>query len=223
MDAKKRRTADWLAAFAVLVVGGLLAFVGATAFARGEQNREVAPVRALLGNQSFQQWERWCEGDEMPGQHYVRASATPRNSCQRPRLRAPDFSLPQADGTQWRLSEHRGKVIVINFWTVTCQPCMEEMPSLIELAQILEERDDDIELVTISVDRDWETVRTAIPEDSPLTVLLDPEREIVNGAFGTRLFPETWVIDREGIVQLRVDGSRNWSSALALDAFSAYL
>ncbi|MCZ7681473.1 MAG: TlpA family protein disulfide reductase [Sandaracinaceae bacterium] len=106
------------------------------------------------------------------------------------------------------MSDHRGKVVVMNFWTVTCQPCVEEMPTLVQLSRILEERDD-IELVTVSTDRDWDTVRTVVPEDAPMTVLLDPEREVVNGKFGTRLFPETWIIDPDGVIRLRVDGSRD--------------
>lgn len=204
---KKRSQADWIAAVIVFAIGAPLLWVGASAFASGERGRRMAPARALLGPQAYAAWE---DGETFP-QHYMGNDRT-----------APDFSLEASDGSTWRLSEHRGRVVVLNFWTVTCQPCMEEMPSLMELAQILEDRDD-IELVTISVDRDWETVRSAVPEDSPMTVLLDPDRSIVNGKFGTRLFPETWVIDPDGFIRLRVDGQRNWSSALAIDAFEAYL
>jgi len=220
-DQKK---ADWAAAVIVLAVGVPILALGGMAFASGEQARREVPVRGLVGQQAYSQWQGWCEGDPRPEQHYVRPSVVPerRPGCEHPRYRAPDFTLPTRDGGQWTLSEHRGKVIVINFWTTTCAPCMEEMPSLLELARILEDRDD-IELITISVDRDWETVNSAVSPDEPLTVLLDPEREVVNGSFGTRLFPETWVIDGEGVIRLRVDGQRSWSSALALDAFETYL
>lgn len=203
----KRRQADGIAAVAVFVLGAPLIWLGASAFAQGERTRHQAPIRALLGPRAYAAWDR---GETFP-EHYMGNNRT-----------APDFELPMADGTTWRLSDHRGRVIVMNFWTVTCQPCMEEMPSLVELAGELADRDD-IELVTISVDRDWDTVRSVVPDDSPLTVLLDSDRSIVNGSFGTRLFPETWVIDREGFIRLRVDGQREWSSALALDAFRAYL
>ncbi|MCA9608394.1 MAG: TlpA family protein disulfide reductase [Myxococcales bacterium] len=203
----KRRVADWIAAGIVFVLGAPLLWVGASAFASGEQARRQAPARALLGAQAYAAFER---GESYP-EHYMGNDRT-----------APDFALQAADGSTWRLSEHRGKVIVMNFWTVTCGPCMEEMPSLIELSRILGDRDD-IELVTVSVDGDWETVRSAVPADSPMTVLLDSDRAVVNGQFGTRLFPETWIIDREGFIRLRIDGQRDWSSALAMDAFEAYL
>ena len=97
-----------------------------------------------------------------------------------------------------------------------------EMPSLISLAQILEEHDD-IELVTVSTDGDWETVHSVVPEDTPMTVLLDPEREVVRGRFGTRLYPETWIIDPDGVIRLRIDGRRNWNDAIVLDVIESYL
>ena len=205
--ASRSRNADWIALGVVALLGVPLVYATASAFADGEVRRREAPLRAFLGSQEY---EALVSGAETP-QHYMGNDR-----------RIPSFELPMADGTRWNSDEHRGKVIVLNFWTVTCQPCMEEMPSLISLSRILADRED-IELVTISVDRDWDTVRSVVPDDSSLTVLLDPEREIVNERFGTRLFPETWVIDGDGVIRLRVDGRRDWSSAVALDIFESYL
>lgn len=206
MDPKPK-TADLVALIIVASIGIPLVWVGAAAFAEGEARRKETPVRALLGGQAY---EALARGEETE-QHYMGDD----------RL-APDFELPTRDGSTWRLSEHRGKVLVLNFWSVTCQPCIEEMPSLISLANILRDRDD-VELITINADRSWEDVRRVIPEDSPLTVLLDTDREVVRGKFGSRLFPETWVIDPEGVIRLRVDGRRDWSSAIALEVFESYL
>jgi hypothetical protein len=97
------------------------------------------------------------------------------------------------------------------------------MPSVIALAQTMHERGDRVEVATVSVDRDWDTVRTVVPDDAPLTVLLDADRSVVRGKFGTRLFPETWVIDPEGVIRLRIDGARDWSSPLVLDVLQSYL
>ena len=96
------------------------------------------------------------------------------------------------------------------------------MPELEELARIVAERDD-VELVTISTDRSWDQVATVVPPTSPLTVLLDPDKAVVRDRFGTRLYPETWVIDPDGVIRLRVDGPREWSSAVALDAIETFL
>lgn len=202
-----QKTADWIAVALVALVGVPLVYAVCSAVAEGEVRREQAPLAALLGAREYEA--------------LVRGRDTPQHYMGNDRL-APDFSLPMADGSTWRLSDHRGKVVVMNFWTVTCQPCVEEMPSLIQLGRILS-HDDDVELVAVTVDRDWETVHRVVPEDSPLTVLLDPERAVVGDQYGSRLFPETWIIDPEGVIRLRVDGRREWSSALAIEVFHSYL
>jgi peroxiredoxin len=130
-------------------------------------------------------------------------------------LLAPDFTLKTRDGTSWQLSAQRGKVVVMNFWSVTCLPCIEELPSLERLAHIAAQRSD-IEVVAISADTDQESVSKAIPANSPLRILFDPERTVITEKYGSKLFPETWVVDKQGIIRLRVDGPRNWASALSL-------
>lgn len=222
------RVADLYALAVVLLLGAPLVYLLASAFADGEVRRREGPLRALVGSADY---DRLLEEDEAP-QHYLQRPPLPgwltifpahqaRQDRSEDRL-APDFSLPMSDGSTWRLRDHRGKVIVLNFWTVTCQPCVEEMPTFVQLSRLLSERDD-IELVTVSTDRDWDTVRTVVPDDAEMTVLLDPERAVVREKFGTRLFPETWVIDPEGVIRLRVDGARDWSSPLVLDALESYL
>ena len=182
----------------------ILVFVGAVADARA-RTRE-APFRALLGNVRFEQL--------MAGQggvpHYLGAS-----------LLAPDFSLPRQGGGQWTLSEHQGKVIVMNFWTVTCRPCIQEMPTIELLAEITESWGD-VEVVAISTDRSWAEAETIIPRSSRITSLLDSEREVVTDKFGTKLFPETWIIDADGLVRFRFDGPLDWSDPVALDLIRAY-
>jgi peroxiredoxin len=200
------RKADLYATLAVLLIGGPLVFMFASAFVDGEARRREAPLRALLGNAAYDA----LSSSEPIDQHYMGDD----------RL-APDFSLQRRDGSAWRLSEHRGRVLVLNFWTVTCGPCVEEMPTLEDLARVVENRDD-IELVTISVDRDWDTVSTVVPASSPIPVLLDPDRSVVRGMFGTRLFPETWIVDPRGVIRLRVDGARDWSTGVALDAIRTF-
>ena len=136
-------------------------------------------------------------------------------------LLAPDFSLPQQGGGEWKLSDHRGKVIVMNFWTVTCRPCIQEMPTIELLAEIIEPWGD-VEVVAVSTDRNWAEVETIIPRKSRITSLLDAERTVVNGKFGTKLFPETWIIDADGVIRFRYDGALDWSNPVALDLIRAY-
>jgi hypothetical protein len=54
-------------------------------------------------------------------------------------------------------------------------------------------------------------------------VLFDPEKRVIRDEFGSKLFPETWVIDRRGVVRLRIDGKRDWASGLAVEAIESFL
>jgi peroxiredoxin len=198
---------DVVAALVVLALGAPLAYMLASAFADGETRRREAPLRSLLGDDAYEALVRGRPTDV----HYLGND----------RL-VPDFELQDQDGNTFRMADARGRVVVLNFWTVTCGPCIEEMPSLVELSRIVADRDD-VELVTISTDRTWDDVRTVIPEGTPLRVLLDPDRSVVRGRFGTRMYPETWIVDRRGVIRLRIDGARPWSSAIAVDAIESFL
>jgi peroxiredoxin len=139
--------------------------------------------------------------------------------------RAPDFSLKDLSGLTVSLESLRGKIVVLNFWTKTCGPCLEEMPELAELAKILRNRRPDVEVVTISVDEGPEdvgpTLQTVLREPPPFRVLFDPDSQIVAGKYGTRLFPETWFIDKRGVIRARFDGAKDWTNPLVVDFIDA--
>lgn len=133
---------------------------------------------------------------------------------------APDFELPDLRGNKVKLSDFRGKTVVLNFWTKTCKPCLEEMPSLAELARMAEGRKD-VVVLTVSTDEGPEAVRDTLrailrTDKTPFPVLFDPEARVVSDTYGTKLFPETWIIDKKGTIRARFDGARDWSSALVL-------
>ena len=134
--------------------------------------------------------------------------------------RAPDFSLTDMKGNAVRLSDYRGKVVVLNFWTKTCGPCMEEMPDIAELAKIVKPYSD-VTVLTVSVDDGPADVKDALHavlrEDPPFTVLFDSDSKIVKDTYGTRLFPETWIVDKKGVIRARFDGAREWNSGVALE------
>jgi peroxiredoxin len=133
---------------------------------------------------------------------------------------APDFDLPDMNGKRVKLSSFRGKVVYLNFWTKTCNPCLEEMPSIAELAKIAQGRRDMV-VLTVSTDDGPDAVRdtlkVALGGDPPFPVLFDPDAQVVNGRYGTHLYPETWIIDPDGVIRARFDGGRDWSTALALE------
>jgi len=198
---------EHFAGIVVLLLGLPMVFGFGRAIVDGERQRREAPLRALLGDPTFEALER----GEKTEQNYLGNS-----------LSAPDFTLPDKDGKPWTLSKQRGKTVVLNFWSITCQPCVEEMPSLIELDE-LSRRRGGIELVAITTDKSWSEVSSLFPPHSKLKILFDPDKRVVRDLFGSKLYPETWVIDPRGVIRLRVDGARDWSAAIALDAIQASL
>jgi peroxiredoxin len=134
---------------------------------------------------------------------------------------APEFELPSINGGKVKLSSYRGKAVILNFWTKTCRPCLEEMPSIANLAKALQAYPN-IALVTITTDESAEDARTTMKSvlgggDPPFEVLVDSESAVVRDLYGTKLFPETWFIDPEGVIRARFDGGRDWASPLTID------
>ncbi len=134
---------------------------------------------------------------------------------------APDFELPSINGGKVKLSSYRGKVVILNFWTKTCRPCLEEMPALADLAKALRAHPD-VVLVTVTTDESAADARDTMKSvlgggDPPFEVLVDSESAIVGDKYGTKLFPETWFIDKDGVIRARFDGARAWASPLTID------
>jgi peroxiredoxin len=134
--------------------------------------------------------------------------------------RAPSFALKDLHGATVTLDSLRGKVVVLNFWSKTCGPCLEEMPDLAELTKIIKDRPD-VAVVAVSIDDGPDDVRptlkTVLRGDPPFTVLFDPDAVTVGGKYGTRLYPETWFIDKRGVIRARFDGAREWNSPLIVN------
>lgn len=132
---------------------------------------------------------------------------------------APDFQLTDLNGRPVRLSDYRGKVVVMNFWTKTCKPCLEEMPSLNEFGKVLRQRSD-VVLLTVNTDASADdaraTLQSVIGAETTFTTLNDAESAVVNAKYGTKLFPETWIIDPAGVIRARIDGPRDWLSLAPL-------
>jgi peroxiredoxin len=135
--------------------------------------------------------------------------------------RAPDFALKDMTGATVTLESFRDKVVLLNFWAKTCGPCLEEMPELAELTKILHKKMPDVAVVTITVDEGpadvLPTLQTVLREPPPFQVLFDPDSEVIGGKYGTHLFPETWLIDKRGVIRARFDGSKDWTNPLVLD------
>ena len=119
---------------------------------------------------------------------------------------APDFSLKDINDKVWKLSDFRGKIVIVNFWFTTCVPCNEEMPYL----QGIQASDDwsDVKIFAINYKETEQAVRSFL-QDNPqyeFTVLLDPDGA-VNERYDVSTWPTTFFIDAEGIIQKIQTGS----------------
>jgi len=115
---------------------------------------------------------------------------------------APSLVVKQLDGPTFDLSALRGKVVIINFWATWCPPCREEMPAL--NAFYRRHHDQGLEMIGLSADRphDRASVREAMQSFSYPAAMLDDST--ANG-FGTpSVLPITYVIDRAGVVRVRL-------------------
>jgi peroxiredoxin len=119
---------------------------------------------------------------------------------------APDFNV--ADGsTSIHLASYRGKVVLLNFWWSECAPCIEELPSLLELHH----QEPDLAILAISIDEDPEAYsRFLLRRHVDLITVRDPEESAAK-LFHTEQWPETYVIDRNGIIRRKFIGAQDWS------------
>jgi cytochrome c biogenesis protein CcmG, thiol:disulfide interchange protein DsbE len=120
----------------------------------------------------------------------------------------PDFQLPDAGGRSVSLSAQRGHPVLLNFWATWCPPCVDEVPSLEDLARKLDGTD--LRLLAVSVDDDWSAIRRFFPKGSSIGVLLDTSHDVPK-KFGTDKYPETYLIDAAGRVRYYFINKRDWS------------
>jgi peroxiredoxin len=129
---------------------------------------------------------------------------------------APDFLFPTLKGNSVKLSDYRGKVVFLNFWATWCPPCREEMPSMEALHQRLKGRD--FEMLAVSIDRNGEEAVGPFVLKYGLTfpVLLDPENKSYK-LYGLTGIPETFIIDRNGVIIFKMIGAQDWMEKDWLD------
>ncbi|MGB5624349.1 MAG: TlpA disulfide reductase family protein [Woeseiaceae bacterium] len=112
---------------------------------------------------------------------------------------APDFALKSSTGENMRLSEHRGDVVMINFWATWCGPCRQEMPLLDELYTRYQRVG--FNLLGVNIDDDSGRAMKMIEElGVNFPVLFDARKE-VSKLYSVEAMPVTVLVDREGNVR----------------------
>ena len=129
---------------------------------------------------------------------------------------SPALELRDMAGKVHRLSDYRGKVVLINFWATWCEPCRDEMPSMQKLRQRMESQAKG-SFVVLAVNHAENEIRIGTflrqyPLDFP--VLLDPFSEAWR-AFKPGLLPTSFLVGRDGRLRYRVLGELDWSGTQA--------
>jgi thiol-disulfide isomerase/thioredoxin len=125
---------------------------------------------------------------------------------------APDFELPDIGGELHRLSEHRGDVVLVNFWASWCAPCRAEMPSLERLQQSLS--DTDFHILAINIGESKRQISDFYFSIAPVpsfSLLMD-EDMAASQYWPMRGLPMSFLLDRNGRVTHVSQGAQHWDS-----------
>ncbi len=122
---------------------------------------------------------------------------------------APDFTLQDSDRAV-SLHDLRGQVVVLNFWATWCPPCVEEMPSLVEMQRRMKARG--VTVVAVSVDVDQNAYHQFLKDHNVNLLTVRDPNEKTSNLYGTFKFPETYIIDRKGVMRRKFIGEVDWTT-----------
>jgi cytochrome c biogenesis protein CcmG/thiol:disulfide interchange protein DsbE len=110
---------------------------------------------------------------------------------------APDFSLPDVEGREIKLSDLKGQVVLLNFWATWCGPCKIEMPWFVEFQR--QYKDQGFSVVAVSLDSEgWEVVKPFAEEYKLNFPVVVGDDDLADKFGGIAALPTTFIIDKEG-------------------------
>jgi cytochrome c biogenesis protein CcmG, thiol:disulfide interchange protein DsbE len=140
---------------------------------------------------------------------------------------APEFTVQDSDRTV-SLNQFRGKIVVLNFWASWCPPCVDELPSLMQLQTALESKG--VVVLGVSVDAEAADYQKFLKEhDVNFLTVRDPGEQNrtntgvvapVSSKYGTYRFPETYIIDRDGVLRRKLIGPANFTQPELMEYLS---
>ena len=218
----------------LLIVGGSVALVGILM---------AAVFLWMVPNAAARETKAACRGlkGDLPLTAALCGGAA---SCSLP-VRAPDFTAIDHQGKPVKLSDFRGKVVLLNFWASWCGVCKTEKPALSAMAD--EMASDDFVVLALASDHDWTDVvaaliaglapsfrlpaeldmpgalkaySEALPTGVPFKVLLDPPSGdgtigAITASWGIKAVPESALIDRDGNIRAYFVNKRDWETPVA--------
>jgi cytochrome c biogenesis protein CcmG, thiol:disulfide interchange protein DsbE len=122
---------------------------------------------------------------------------------------APDFTV-QDSQEKVTLSQYRGQVVVLNFWATWCAPCVEEIPSLVEMQRRMKSKG--VTVIAVSVDVDENAYKQFVKDHNVNLLTIRDASQKSNQLYGTFKFPETYVVDRNGVMRRKFIGAVDWTA-----------
>lgn len=120
---------------------------------------------------------------------------------------APEVTSTVIDGGDFVLSRRKGSWVALNFFNSTCVPCIQEHPLLVEFANEQKTSDDPVEVYTIVNDDSDDAVKAFFKSNGGDWPKVRDDDGAISVAFGVAKVPETWIIDPDGFVRLRILGA----------------
>jgi len=134
---------------------------------------------------------------------------------------APDFNLVDTNNKSWKLSELKGQVVLINFWASWCPPCLQEMPSMQKLYSSMPQ--DKFKMLAILNNDNPKNARAlAVKQHYTFPILIDPGSKVAK-AYGLTGVPETFIIDKQGILREKIIGPEHWDGTGAREMLNNFI
>lgn len=151
------------------------------------------------------------------------AALTPERRLIGPGSEAPEFDAVDVEtGETVSLLDYRGQVVLLNIWATWCKPCEEEMPSMQRLYEALGPHGLKIVAVSIDIAPSDKVLRWVQERNLTFDVLQDRKRRIED-LYQTTGVPESFVIDRAGVIVKRRIGEYEWDGAASIALFRRLL
>lgn len=123
-------------------------------------------------------------------------------------VKAPDFELKTLDGKSVKLSDLKGKKVILNFWATWCPPCKAEMP---EMQKYHEEINDEVIILAVNIDPQLDVQKFVDEMGITFTIPLD-EEDLVSTDYQVISIPTTYFIDTKGIIQAKHVGAMTYDN-----------
>lgn len=141
-------------------------------------------------------------------------------------IAAPDFELNaiykdgKDGGGSIKLSDYKGRWVILNYWATWCAPCRDEMPSMEMLNR---KYGKDIALIAVSVDDDTAQIARFFGQTKPTFTVVWDQAKKSSSSYGTHKFPETYLISPDGKIAAKFTGPRDWYNQGTVQYFGEIL